>query len=144
MQQSETPIHVERHNSNFNLTLILGVAVAVMGFFQGGEGTVLVFLGVAFALYSWFTTPTQYMVFPDRLVIAYGRPRMRGVYFQQISQVESMALPFGSRLMLRLRQGRRIFIQPRDSQGFESQLMGALERYRSQHGQPETPPDPAS
>ena len=144
MQQSETPIHIDRHNANFNITLILGVAVAVLGFFQGGEGTALIFLGVAFALYAWFTTPTQYMVFPDRLVIAYGRPRMRDVDFQHIDQVESLNLPFGTRLMLRLRRGRRIFIQPRDSEGFESQLLGALERYRSQHIQPEAPPDPAS
>lgn len=144
MQQPETPIHIDRHNANFNITLILGVAVAVLGFLQQGEGTPLIFLGLAFALYAWFTTPTQYIVFQDRLVIAYGRPRLRGVYFQQIDQVESLNLPFGTRLMLRLRRGRRIFIQPRDSEGFESQLLSALERYRSQHGQPEAPPDPAS
>ena len=88
------------------------------------------------AAYSWFTTPSRYMIFPDRLWIAYGRPRVRYIFFGQIDQVELLKIPMGDRILVRLTNGRRHFLQPRDIDGFKSKIDSALEEYLREH--PET------
>ena len=130
MQQYE-PLHADKHRSTFNLTLILSLVVAVIGLLSlGSGGVILLILGGAVAAYSWFTTPAHYWVYNDRLVIAYGRPRVRHVLFQQIDDVELLTLPFGNRLLVRLRTRRRLFLQPTDTEQFQSSLAGALDSFR--------------
>ena len=73
------------------------------------------------------------MIFDDRLAIAYGRPRVRHIFFQQIDQVEVLRLAIGDRLRVRLRHGRPLFIQPNDLDQFHSRLDGALASYRRDH-----------
>ena len=146
MEQYE-PLHADRHRSSFNLSLILSVAVAAIGLVTSEPFVVVI--GLGFAAFSWLTTPSQYMIFDDRLVIAYGKPRVRQVPFHQIDQVEVLRHPIGHRLLVRLRNGRRLIIQPRDAEGFQSRFQGALESFHSGHApqQPEDesqqPPDPA-
>ena len=150
MEQYE-PLHADRHRSSFNLSLILSLGVVVIGLFtftSTSEPFILI-IGLGLAAFSWLTTPSQYMLFNDRLIIAYGRPRIRHVLFQQVDQVEVLKLPIGDRLLVRLRNGRRLIIQPRDAEGFQSRFQGALESFHSGHApqQPEDesqqPPDPA-
>ena len=132
--QSE-PLHADKHRSTFNLTLIFAVVVAVIGLIGlsqgGGAGSFILFVvGGAMAAYSWFTSPSYYWVYNDRLIIAYGRPRVRHVLFQEIDDVELLTLPFGNRLLVRLRSRRRLFLHPTDTEQFQTSLAGALDSYR--------------
>ena len=102
----------------------------------------VVIIGLAFAAFSWFTTPSQYMIFNDRLVIAYGRPRMRYVFFREIGQVDLLKVGLGDRLLIRLRSGRRFLLQPRDAEEFQGKLEQARESYLQQH--PDEQPQPQS
>ena len=130
MEQSEL-LHADRHGTSFNFTLILAVIVAVVGLFMD---PIVVIIGLAVAAFSWFTTPSRYMIFNDRLVIAYGKPRLRHVFFQQVDQLELLRLAIGSRLRVHLSNGRSLFIQPRDAEEFQSRFQSALESYRRDHG----------
>ena len=125
MEQHE-PLHSDRHKSSLNITLIIAVGVAVVGLYID----ILWFLaGVVMAAFSWFTTPSQYVIFSDRLLIAYGRPRVRQVLFQQINQVELLKLAIGDRLRVRLTRGGSLYLQPRDADEFQSRLQSALSSY---------------
>ena len=133
LMEEYQPLHTDRHKSSFNLTLMLAMVVAVIGLFSGGQGMFLVVMGLAVAAWSWLTTPSQYFIYNDRLVIAYGRPRVRHVNFEQIDQVDLLALPIGNRLRVRLKTGRPMFIQPREAEEFQSKFQGALESHRRDH-----------
>ena len=125
------PLHWDRHRSSFNFTLLVSLGVAAVGVVT--TEPLLVVVGLAVAAFSWFTTPSQYMIFNDRLVIAYGKPRVRHVLFDQIDQVEILTIAIGSRLRVRLKGGRPLFLQPRDPDEFQTRLQGALESFRHEH-----------
>ena len=117
-----------------NFTLILSIVVTVIGVISlDSGGLILVVVGLAVAAFSWLTTPSQYAVFNDRLIIYYGKPRVRHVLFQRIEHLELLSLPIGSRLRVRLEGGRFLFIQPRDAEEFESKFQVALDSYRRDH-----------
>lgn len=128
MQQPQAePIHWDNHRGSINLTLILALGVVVIGMLQGtGQ---LVVIGLAVAAYSWFTNPKQYLIYPDTLVIVYGRPRVRSIPFTEISHVEMLSLPIGNRLRVRLVSGRRIMLTARDSETFHDKLDEALNSF---------------
>ncbi|MCE2463489.1 MAG: hypothetical protein J4F46_06225 [Dehalococcoidia bacterium] len=113
-----------------NFTLILAVVVAVIGALSALP---LLVVGLIVAAFSWLTTPSQYAVFSDRLIIYYGKPRVRHVLFQRIEQIELLSLPIGSRLRVRLEGGRMLFIQPRDPEEFQSKFQVALDSYHGDH-----------
>lgn len=140
MYQSE-PIHADRHKASFNLTLILSIGVVVVGVLSGFE-PILIIMGIAFGAFAWLTTPTQYIIFEDRLQIVYGRPRVRDLGFQEVAGFEAINLPFGVRLMIVTDRGRRHFIQPRDPEEFGGKLQDALGRFRARYGMPSEPQSP--
>ena len=127
-QQQENPIYWAPHASKWNLTLIFGLVVAVLGF----TNLFLLPLGLVMAAYSWLTTPRQYLLYRDRMVIVYGMPRTRVISFAEISHVETLALPFGERLRLRMVAGNRMMLMMRDPSAFRGHLEDALSRY---HGE---------
>lgn len=131
MQQQGLPLHADRHRSPFNFTLALSVAVAAVGLFTAAP--LLIAVGLAVAAFTWFTTPARYMVFPDHLLIAYGRPRTRLVFFRQVESVELIKFAIGNRVRVNLRAGRPLFIQPKDGEGFQSRFQSALDSYRRDH-----------
>ena len=133
MQQYESPIHFDRHGASMNLNLFLALGVAAIGILLIQEAVIVV-VGLSFAAFAWLTTPSMYSIYSNHLVIAYGRPRVRNVFFQNIEEIVPIQLPFGSRLVVRLRRGGRLLMQPRDVEGFSSQLNSALESFRSEHG----------
>ena len=135
-QQQYQPLHADRHGSSFNLTLIIALVVMAMGILVA-QDYLMVIVGLGVAAFSWLTTPGQYMLFTDRLVIAYGRPRIRHVFFQDISEVQMLKFAFGARLLVRLQKGSRVIIQPKNAEEFESRLKGALETYIQEHGGPQ-------
>ena len=128
-QQQETPIYWDQHSSRWNLTLIFALVVAVLGIMTGYLLTVL---GLAMAAYSWLTTPRQYLLFRDRMMIMYGMPRTRVISFAEISHAELLAMPFGERLRLRMVAGNRMMLMMRDPGAFLGHLEDALARY---HGE---------
>ncbi len=128
-QQQENPIYWDQHSSRWNLTLIFALVVAVLGIMTG---YLLTALGLAMAAYSWFTTPRQYLLYRDRMMIIYGMPRTRVISFAEISHAELLAMPFGERLRLRMVAGNRMMLMMRDPGAFLGHLEDALARY---HGE---------
>ena len=128
-EQQETPIYWDQHATKWNLTLIFSLVVLVMGFFMG---YLLVALGAVMGGYSWLTTPRQFLLYRDSMVIVYGMPRTRVVSFAEISHVELLALPFGERLRIRMISGSRMMLMMRDPGAFRVHLEDALARY---HGE---------
>ena len=129
METQSQPIHWDRHRTTFNLTLIFALVVIVLGVIQGTQGILLVVLGIGFAVYSWLTTPREYLIYQDALVIRYGMPRVKPIPFAEISNLESLALPMGERLRVRLASGRRIMLMAKDPETFRDRLDEALNRY---------------
>ena len=128
-QQQENPIYWDQHASRWNLTLIFALVVAVLGIMTG---LLLTALGLAMAAYSWLTTPRQYLLYRDRMMIVYGMPRTRVISFAEISHAELLAMPFGERLRLRMVAGNRVMLMMRDPGAFRGHLEDALARY---HGE---------
>ncbi len=128
-QQQENPIYWEQHASRWNITLIFALVVAVLGIMTG---YLLTALGLAMAAYSWLTTPRQYLLYRDRMMIVYGMPRTRIISFAEISHAELLAMPFGERLRLRMVAGNRMMLMMRDPGAFLGHLEDALARY---HGE---------
>ena len=144
MQQSqEQPLHWDEHRTKLNLTIIFALVVAVIGIL--GQ-PILFIMGIGVAIYSWLTNPRQYLIYRDALVIVYGRPRVKAFPFQEISNLETLAMPMGERLRVRLVSGRRIMLMTKDSDTFRAKLDEALESFHggqmgTDYGQ-ETRPEP--
>ena len=150
----EEPLHWDNPRSKLNLTIIFGLIVAVIGIL--GQ-PVLFVMGVGVAIYSWLTSPKQYLIYRDALVIVYGRPRVKAYPFQEISHLESLSLPIGERLRVRFVNGRRIMLATKDTDTFRAKLDEALEAFHGEQqgkdydqdtrqetlteAQPETPQD---
>ena len=129
-QQQDNPIYWDQAASRFNLTLIFSLIVAVLGMFM--QAILLIILGLGMAGYSWLTTPRQFLLYRDSMVILYGMPRQRVISFAEISHVELLALPLGERLRIRMVSGSRLMLMMRDPGAFRGHLEDALARY---HGE---------
>ena len=125
----EQPLHWDNHRTNLNLTFIFALIVAVIGIL--GQ-PVLFVLGIGVAIYSWLTNPKQYLIYRDALVIVYGRPRIKSCPFQEISHLETLSLPIGERLRVRMVNGRRIMVLTKDPDTFRAKLDEALDAF---HGE---------
>ena len=124
MQETQQePLHWDSHRTNLNLTLIFSLVVAVIGIM--GQPLLFV-IGVGVAIYSWLTTPKQYLIYRDALVIVYGRPRVKAYPFQEIANLELLTLPIGDRLRVRMANGRRLMLLTKDTETFRAQLDEAL------------------
>ena len=130
-------MHWDNHRGSLNLTLYLALGVVVVGFLSG-PALQLIVIGLAVLAWTWFTTPKQYLIYTDALVIVYGRPRVRMIPFSQLSHVERLSLPIGDRLRIRLVSGRRIMLSMRDTETFHDRLDEALDNFHGIHS-PEHP-----
>ena len=129
-ETQENPIYWDQHATKWNLTLIFSVVVAVLGLFM--QAVLLIILGLGMAAYSWLTTPRQFLLYRDSMVIVYGMPRTRVISYAEISHVELLALPLGERLRIRMITGSRLMLMMRDPGAFRAHLEDALARY---HGE---------
>ena len=129
-QQQENPIYWDQHATKWNLTLIFSLVVVVLGFVMAN--ILLIALGAVMAGYSWLTTPRQFLLYRDSMVIVYGMPRTRVISLAEISHVELLALPFGERLRIRMMTGSRMMLMMRDPGAFRAHLEDALAQY---HGE---------
>ena len=129
-QQRENPIYWDQHATKWNLTLIFSLVVAVLGVVM--MQTLLIILGLGMTGYSWLTTPRQFLLYRDSMVIVYGIPRTRVISYAEISHIELLALPLGERLRIRMVSGSRLMLMMRDPGAFRGHLEDALARY---HGE---------
>jgi hypothetical protein len=125
--QQTQPLYWDRHRARMNVTLILAVAFVVLGVFSGDQTVAL--LGIVVGAYTWLTTPRQYLIFTNALVVVYGRPRTKVVTFDQISHPELLVTPIGERLRVRLVSGKRMMILAREPEEFRDRLDEALKEY---------------
>ncbi len=131
MEVQQQPIHWDQHRSSFNFTLIFALVVAVIGIMGNYP---LLAIGLAVAAYTWLTTPRQYLVYRDALVIRYGTPRVKPIPFANISHLETLSLPMGERLRVRMVDGKRTFLMAKDPDTFRQRLEEALGSYHDSQG----------
>ena len=125
----QKPLHTDRPRMSgidwLNPALALGlVVVGIIGL-----DTFPLVAGVALAIFVWFTRHFRYDIFPDALVVSYGKPRQKVVPLDQIAEVRSVRFGFrGDSLFVRNASGRGMIIRPSDPEQFAQQLQAALER----------------
>lgn len=141
-RRQNPPLHGDRPRGLMNFTLIFALVVAVFGLVRRDE--LLVAVGLAVAVFNWVTTPRQYLIYQDALVIAYGQPRVRVIPFGHISGApEVLKLVVGDRLRVRLVKGRPVIFQTRDLPTFHDRLSEALSGFRRDHPELGSPsPEP--
>ncbi len=126
-QAPEPPLYWDTPGTKFNFTIVFALVVTLIGFMQ--VNPFLFILGVGVATYSWLTNAKQYLIYPDALVIVYGRPRVKTYPFDTIAHLELLSLPMGDRLRLRMTDGRRMMLKTRDAENFRIQLDAALDAF---------------
>jgi len=134
-QPQNQPIYWDKHRIPVNLTVIFAIFVAAFGLYNylQGAGALLLVAGLAVGAYSWLTNPRQYWIYPDALVLVYGRPRTRIIPFTNVSHVEMRSQATPDRLRALLHRGRQVVLLVRDPDAFNEQLQKALDAYRGQH-----------
>ena len=116
------------------MTLILTLGLAVIGVATGQLW--LLFLGLGFAAYNWFTSAKQYLIYTNALVVVYGRPRVKAYQFSEISHLEMLELPMGQRLRVRLNSGGRLVISTQNIEEFRDRLDEALAKFNDTFQEP--------
>lgn len=106
---------------------VIAGALVIIGLLGGDPVTFL--LGVAYALYFYYTRPTRYEVYNDRLVVRYGRPRQKNLLLADVEEVRLVKLPMGREaIWVQKKGGRGELIRPADPERFLAQLEDALHR----------------
>ena len=142
------PLHRERHRSSVIVRTLFWMALllVVLGFLsagteaQKGDSLLLIAVGLFMGGIHWFTSPRNYHIFDDRLVIKYGTPRERVILFDQISRMELRPGFLGGRVHIHRTTGRPVHIDPRFARDFHDKLLGALNGYRREQLE-ERPPE---
>ena len=108
------------------------------------QAWLLILVGLAVGAYSWLTSPRQYRIYPDALVIFYGMPRRRTVHFSAIREVanDHGRGAMGDPLRVYTANRRRIPIQVREPDEMYPHLQRALEQFRRDNPQYAPPPEP--
>jgi len=140
-QHVQQPLHADDDRTTLNVSMLLGILVAIYGMVVAQDATIF-FLGMVWAAYSWLTRPRRYLVYPNALVIEYGRPRKKVIPMAEISHVELLSLPIGERLRVVSLTGRRTMIMAKDLDTFREKLDEALESYQGGNSGGQRPQEP--
>ena len=112
---------------------------------SGGSGAwLLIVVGLGVGAYSWLTSPRQYRVYSDALIIMFGTPRRRTIHFSDIREVASDRGFMGDPLRVYTNNRRRIPIQVREPEEMHRYLDGALADFRRAYPQYAPPEEPES
>ena len=122
---------------------------------QGGEGEtpassqgsgsgawLLIVVGLGVGAYSWLTSPRQYRVYSDALIIMFGTPRRRTIHFSDIREVVSDRGFMGDPLRVYTVNRKRIPLQVREPEEMQRYLDSALADFRRANPQYAPPPEP--
>lgn len=111
-----------------------------------GQALMLILVGLGVGAYSWLTSPRQYRIYPNSLMIYYGMPRRRTIHFSAIREVanDHGRGAMGDPLRIYTANRRRIPIQVREPDEMYPHLQRALEQFRRDNPQyaPEPEPEP--
>lgn len=111
----------------------------------GGSGAwLLILVGLGVGAYSWLTSPRQYRVYSDALIIMMGTPRRRTIHFSDIREVANDRGFMGDPLRVYTVNRRRIPLQVREPEEMHRYLESALADFRRANPQYAPPPEPAS
>ena len=109
---------------------------------SGGSGAwLLIVVGLGVGAYSWLTSPRQYRVYSDALIIMYGMPRRRTIHFSDIREVVSDRGFMGDPLRVYTMNRRRVPLQVREPEEMHRYLDGALADFRRAYPQYAPPPE---
>ena len=123
--EQEQPLYSAQHSRSFfqRINVAIAAAVVVLGIFGNFY---LVLMGVGIGGLYWFTTAQKYQVYPDRLVIHYGRPRILEIPFETIRDANIVKVPLSAGVFIR-RVGRPgVIIRPRGMDEFVDRLWEAI------------------
>ena len=111
---------------------------------RGGNfnSMLLIVVGLGVGAYSWLTSPRQYRVYGDALMIMFGTPRRRTIHFRDIREVVNDRGPMGDPLRVYTNNRRRIPIQVREPEEMHRYLDQALADFRRDNPQYAPPPPP--
>ena len=106
-----------------------------------GGAWLLILVGLGVGAYSWLTSPRQYRVYSDALIIMFGTPRRRTIHFSDIREVASDRGFMGDPLRVYTNNRRRIPIQVREPEEMHRYLDSALADFRRAYPQYAPPPE---
>ena len=94
-----------------------------------GSAWLLVIVGLGVGAYSWLTSPRQYRVYSDALIIMFGTPRRRTIHFSDIREVVLDRGFMGDPLRVYTVNRRRIPLQVREPEEMHRYLDGAVKDF---------------
>ena len=108
---------------------------------RDNSALLLIVVGLGVGAYSWLTSPRQYRVYSDALIIMFGTPRRRTIHFSDIREVVSDRGFMGDPLRVYTMNRRRIPLQVREPEEMHRYLDGALADFRRAYPQYASPPE---
>ena len=117
------PVHTDRQrNSGFDI-MRLGIVVVLVLMGILTQSLVPFLFAIGLFLFHWLTRHRRYEIFPDRLVVHYGKPRKKTIPLDEIVEVRQMNLPFGGQgIVLRRNRGIGLLLRPMDPETFAAHL----------------------
>ena len=106
-----------------------------------GSAWLLVIVGLGVGAYSWLTSPRQYRVYSDALIIMFGMPRQRTIHFSDIREVVLDRGFMGDPLRVYTVNRRRIPLQVREPEEMHRYLDGAVKEFWRENPQYAPQPD---
>ena len=94
-----------------------------------GSAWLLVIVGLGVGAYSWLTSPRQYRVYSDALIIMFGTPRRRTMHFSDIREVVLDRGFMGDPLRVYTVNRRRVPLQVREPEEMHRYLDGAVKDF---------------
>ncbi len=117
---------------------------------EGGESStqstnrnsalLLVLVGLGVGAYSWLTSPRQYRVYSDALIIMFGTPRQRTIHFSDIREVVLDRGFMGDPLRVYTVNRRRVPLQVREPEELHRYLDQAVKDFWRDNPQYAPPP----
>jgi hypothetical protein len=135
---SLSPLHMEAHRTSL-LTRLIGwigwgvILISIVSAIVNPKDfvSVLGFLGAGTLLAGgqWFLAPRWYELYNDRIIVTYGRPRERIVFFHEISTVQIHRSPVSLEIRIQLANNRMVSLTPLNPAEFEQKIMQAVTQY---------------
>ena len=106
----------------------------------GGGAWLLIIVGLGVGAYSWLTSPRQYRVYSDALIIMFGMPRRRTIHFSDIREVVLDRGFMGDPLRVYTTNRRRVPVQVREPEEMHRYLDSAVKDFWRDNPQYAPPP----